>query len=47
MTRQSEQILENELVKQLQSLGHSFVEIPDETALVANLKSQLNIKTPF
>ena len=41
MTRQSEQILENELVKQLQSLGHSFVEIPDETALVANLKSQL------
>ena len=41
MTRQSEQILENELVKQLQSLGHSFVEIPDESALVANLKSQL------
>ena len=41
MTRQSEQILENELVKQLQSLGHSFVEIPDERALVANLKSQL------
>ena len=41
MTRQSEQILENELVKQLQSLGHSFVEIPDENALVTNLKSQL------
>jgi len=41
MTRQSEQILENELVKQLQSLGHSFVEIPDEKALVSNLKSQL------
>ena len=41
MTRQSEQILENELVKQLQSLGHSFVEIPDEKALVTNLKSQL------
>jgi len=41
MTRQSEQILENELVKQLQSLGHSFVQIPDEDALVANLKSQL------
>lgn len=33
MTRQSEQILENELVKQLQSLGHSFVEIPDENVL--------------
>ena len=41
MTRQSEQILENELVKQLQSLGHSFVPIHDESALVANLKSQL------
>ena len=41
MTRQSEQILENELVKQLQSLGHSFVPIHDERALVANLKSQL------
>ena len=41
MTRQSEQILENELVKQLQSLGHSFVQIHDESALVANLKSQL------
>ena len=41
MTHQSEQILENELVKQLQSLGHNFVEIPDESALVTNLKSQL------
>jgi type I restriction enzyme R subunit len=41
MTRQSEQILENELVKQLQSLGHSFVEIRDEAAMIANLKAQL------
>ena len=41
MTRQAEQVLENQLVKQLQSLGHQFVAIKDEAALLANLKSQL------
>ena len=41
MTRQSEQTLENNLVKQLQSLGHELVLIKDENELLANLKSQL------
>jgi type I restriction enzyme R subunit len=41
MTRQSEQILENNLVQQLTELGYSFVEVKDEQALLSNLKSQL------
>lgn len=41
MTTQPEQILENNLVAQLQALGHSPVSIPDEAALLANLKAQL------
>ncbi|MCB9344368.1 MAG: type I restriction endonuclease subunit R [Lewinellaceae bacterium] len=38
---QSEQILEDKLVKQLGGLGYDFVAIKDETALLANLKAQL------
>ncbi|WP_420578485.1 type I restriction endonuclease subunit R [Ekhidna sp.] len=41
MTREPEQILEDNLVQQLMTLGHSFVPIKDEAALVSNLKTQL------
>jgi len=41
MTRQSEQQLENLLLKQLHSLGHAPVQINDEKALLTNLKTQL------
>jgi type I restriction enzyme R subunit len=41
MTIQSEQVLEDNLVKQLASLGHEFVVLKDESALLTNLKSQL------
>jgi type I restriction enzyme R subunit len=38
---QSEQQLENALLKQLRGLGYKSVAIADEKALVANLKNQL------
>ena len=42
MTRpQTEQQLENALLKQLGGLGYKSVVIADEKALVANLKTQL------
>lgn len=41
MTHQPEQILEDNLVKQLQKLGYSFVAIKDDKDLELNLKSQL------
>ena len=41
MTTQPEQLLEDNLVAQLQGLGHSLVTIKDEAALLANLKTQL------
>lgn len=41
MNTQSEQALENELLKQLQKMKYEYVAIPDEDALVANLKTQL------
>ena len=41
MTTQPEQTLENNLISQLQQLGYKKVLIPDEKALLANLKSQL------
>jgi type I restriction enzyme R subunit len=49
MTSQPEQVLENNLVKQLQDLGHKFVIIKDEKDLYANLKLQLekHNKTTF
>lgn len=43
MTTQPEQILENNLITQLQKLGYKSVVIKDETDLLANLKSQLEI----
>ena len=49
MTTQSEQILENNLIKQLQSMKYSFVDIPNENVLIKNLKAQLekHNKTTF
>jgi len=41
MAKQPEQILEEQLVKQLQKLNYSLVLIRDEKELIANLKSQL------
>ncbi|HRO08751.1 MAG TPA: type I restriction endonuclease subunit R [Saprospiraceae bacterium] len=41
MAKQSEQILEEQLIAQLQKLGYSYVSISDEKALLTNLKSQL------
>lgn len=41
MSREPEQILEDNLVKQLVALGYSFVPVKDEKALVTNLKTQI------
>jgi type I restriction enzyme, R subunit len=41
MALQSEAVLEQQLVAQLQKLGYALVLIKDETALIANLKTQL------
>lgn len=41
MSKQPEQILEEQLVEQLQKLNYSLVLIRDEKELLANLKSQL------
>lgn len=41
MAKQSEQILEEQLIAQLQKLGYTYVPISDEKVLLANLKSQL------
>ncbi len=41
MSKQPEQILEEQLVAQLQKLGYSLVLIKDEKQLLANLKKQL------
>lgn len=41
MSKQPEQILENQLVEQLQKLGYGLVHITNETKLIANLKTQL------
>lgn len=41
MTTQSEAVLEDNLVKQLQDLGYAKVVIKDEADLVSNLKTQL------
>lgn len=41
MSTQPEQILEDNLVKQLQQLGYSYVAINNEKDLLANLKAQL------
>lgn len=41
MSKQPEQILEEQLVEQLQKLNYGLVSIKDEKELIANLKSQL------
>ncbi|WP_423128489.1 type I restriction endonuclease subunit R [Gaoshiqia sp. Z1-71] len=41
MSKQPEQILENQLVEQLQKLGYGLVHIKDENELITNLKTQL------
>jgi type I restriction enzyme R subunit len=41
MSKQTEQILEEKLIAQLQKLGYQYVSIVDEKALLSNLKSQL------
>ncbi|MFA6090772.1 MAG: type I restriction endonuclease subunit R [Candidatus Gracilibacteria bacterium] len=43
MSHQSEQTLENNLIKQLQGLEYDRVEIRDENALIVNLQKQLEI----
>lgn len=41
MSTQSEQVLEDKLIAQLQNLGYTKVAVPNEEDLVANLKTQL------
>lgn len=41
MITQSEQALEQKLIKQLQGMEYQYVKIPDEPALLENLKTQL------
>src|SRR5207248_905276 len=41
MAKQPEQILEEQLVAQLQSLSYGLVQLKDEKQLIANLKQQL------
>ena len=41
MSKQPEQILEEQLVAQLQKLGYDFVQLKNEQDLLANLKTQL------
>ncbi|SKA16323.1 type I restriction endonuclease subunit R [Sediminibacterium ginsengisoli] len=41
MSKESEQILEEKLIAQLQKLGYQFVSVPNEASLIQNLKTQL------
>ncbi len=41
MSKQSEQVLEEQLVTQLQKLGYKYITIAGEKGLLSNLKSQL------
>ncbi|MCM5661826.1 type I restriction endonuclease subunit R [Galbibacter mesophilus] len=41
MSTQPELVLENQLIEQLSNIGYTKVNIPDETALLTNLKAQL------
>jgi type I restriction enzyme R subunit len=43
MSKQPEQVLEEQLVTQLQRLGYKLVVIKDERDLIANLKNQLEL----
>lgn len=42
MSVKSEKEIEDDLVKQLEGLGYESVKIPDEIALIANFRNQLN-----
>ncbi len=41
MSKQSEQVLEEKLIAQLQKLGYQYISVVDEAGLLANLKTQL------
>ena len=41
MTKESEQILEEQFIELLQKLGYSFVHLKNEADLIANFKTQL------
>jgi type I restriction enzyme, R subunit len=41
MSKQSEQILEEQLIAQLQKLGYGYISLNNEAALLGNLKNQL------
>lgn len=41
MSKQSEQVLEEQLIEQLQKLGYQYITIADEKSLLSNLKTQL------
>ncbi|RNL95180.1 type I restriction endonuclease subunit R [Sinomicrobium pectinilyticum] len=41
MSTQPEQVLEKQLIEQLSTIGYTKVNIPDEAALLTNLKTQL------
>lgn len=43
MSTQPEQILENNLVKQLTGIEYAYVHINDEDGILSNLKSQLEL----
>lgn len=43
MTTQSEQTLENNLLSQLVNMGYERIELPDQPAMIANLKTQLEL----
>ena len=47
MAKQSEQILEEQLISQLQKLGYSYVVISSEKDLLINLKGQLEKHNNF
>lgn len=41
MSKQSEAVLEEQLILQLQKLGYAFISLKDEASLLNNLKTQL------
>lgn len=41
MSKQSEQVLEEKLIAQLQKLGYKYISVADEAGLLANLKTQI------
>ncbi|MGG9970911.1 type I restriction endonuclease subunit R [Ferruginibacter sp. SUN002] len=47
MSKQSEQILEEKLIAQLQKLGYQYISIFDEASLLDNLKKQLEKHNNF